>query len=209
VITAFSSLFTILLACSVGVIQSEDSWTALSEKQVRQTIAAARVNGQVGSSWDFRVTSTDRSYNYKLRATHITPTVAGAAARMLMLAKGMPRVEAVKAIQTCAENPGHYVLVEIDPREGSGVIPRDWLARFGARGAENRQVTGVVLPDDGVWRTLRMAFPRDYAYDVFLVQFPLVSEDGSSLLGPADNEVELIVRIHNKTGKVRWPAPRQ
>jgi len=183
------------------------SFLSLSEKQARQTINGMRVNGQVGGSWDLRVTSTDRSYNYKLRATWLTPAAVEAAARLLQLTKGLGEDQALALVKEVRAVPAYFLLVELDPREGSGVIPKDWIARFGPRGAENRQVVGQVVPEEGAWRKLVGAFPRDYSYDIFLLKFPAQVEGGRLLFEPADTEAELVVRIYNKSGRVRWQTP--
>ena len=179
----------------------------VSEKRARQTIAAMRVNGRVGGSWDFRVTSTDKSYNYKLRATWLTPQVFEAAGRILEFSKGMAAADVQGLLKELTADPAHYVLVELDPREGSGVIPRDWLSRFGPKGDDERQVVGQVVAEQGSWRTLMSAFPRDYAYDVFVVRFPVSTGERGSLIQPADKEVQLRVRIYNKVGTVDWRVP--
>jgi hypothetical protein len=49
--------------------------TPMSEKEAVRIIKSMRVDGRVGGAWDGRVTSTDKSYNYKLRATWFTPKV--------------------------------------------------------------------------------------------------------------------------------------
>ena len=105
--------------------------------------------------------------------------------------------------------PAYFLLVELDPREGSGVIPRDWIARFGPRGAEDRQVVGQVVPDEGTWRRLTSAFPRDYSYDIFLLKFPAQVESDHRLFESTDTEAELVVRIYNKSGRVRWQTPAE
>ncbi len=179
----------------------------VSEKRARETIAAMRVNGRVGGSFDLRVTATDRSYNYKLRATWLTPQVFEAAGAVLESAKGMAAGDAQRLLQEFTSEPAHYVLVELDPREGSGVIPRDWLSRFGPKGVPERQVVGQVVAQEGGWRALMGAFPRDYAYDVFIVRFPVTTSDGTSVLQPADKEAQLMVRIYSKGGAVDWRVP--
>ena len=174
-----------------------------TEKQARLAISSMRVQGQVGNSFDFRVTSTDRSYNYKLRATWITPTVGIAAARLLELVKGSTEAEANEVRATVENRDSWLVLVELDPREGSGVVPRDWLAKFGPRGSEPLQVVGHQINVEGVWKSLVSGFPRDYSYDVFLLEFPRTL-DGAPVLRPTDKDAELVVRIYNKQGRVRW-----
>ena len=154
-----------------------------------------------------RVTSTDRSYNYKLRATWLPPQVFEAAGRVLEIAKGVPPVEVQRVLKELTVEPAHYVLVELDPREGSGVIPRDWLSRFGPKGDADRQVAGQVVSEQGDWRTLLRAFPRDYAYDIFIVRFPVEVREGVKTLADSDSLAELSVRIYNKIGTVAWRVP--
>ncbi|HWQ92852.1 MAG TPA: hypothetical protein VN673_14340, partial [Clostridia bacterium] len=105
-----------------------------------------------------------------------------------------------------ADREAWLVLVELDPREGSGVIPSDWLARFGAGGKQGLAVVGRQIGAEGVWKPLLSAFPRDYSYDAFLLEFSRTFE-GAPVLRPADAEAELLVRIHNKQGHVRWKIP--
>lgn len=56
-------------------------------------------------------------------------------------------------------------------------------------------------------RKVISVFPRDYSYDVFLVQFPVEASPGIKVFQPADTDAELQVRIYNKSGRVRWPIP--
>jgi hypothetical protein len=42
---------------------------------------------------------------------------------------------------------------------------------------------------------------------VFWVTFPLVTESGQPLFSGAQSTAELVVRIHNKEGRVNWPIP--
>ena len=59
----------------------------LDAKRAREIALSTRINGQVGKSFDLRITSTDRSYNYKLRASWMTPEVIRANARLLQLTR--------------------------------------------------------------------------------------------------------------------------
>jgi hypothetical protein len=196
----------LLFAAALAFGQDAHSLASITERQARTTVSSMRVQGQVGGSLDFRVTSTDRSYNYKLRATWITPAVATAAARLLMLTKGYTETQAEEVIKAVASAESWMVLVELDPREGSGVIPNDWLARFGAKGRNELQAVGHQVPVEGIWRSLAAGFPRDYSYDVFLLKFPRDVES-VPVLRPSDTEAELVVRIFNKQGHVRWRIP--
>ena len=204
----FRVLFPLLLAGALpGADEDFLRWDA---KQAKTIALATRVNGQVGKSLDFRVVGTDRSYNYKLRATWMTPQVIRAVARLQQFAKALTGEETRKLV-TQAEAAGEIViLVEIDPREGSGVIPNDWVALLGTRteqGATSRAVRGVSKPKLRDLPALAGGAPRDYSYEMFWLVFPAIGEDGQPLFSPADREAELSVRIHSKVGKVRWPVP--
>jgi len=183
---------------------SGGAWEKLTEKDARRTLLSTRVNGQVGKSWDTRILSTERSFNYKLRATWITRDVAAAAARLLVLMKGASSLTAENLIREFTLPSWHYVFIEIDPREGSGVIPRDWIARFGPSGNESQHISGEIIPEQDPWRTYVSVFPRNYDYDIFLVRFPTRTSDGAPLLDSTIKEAELAVRIHEKVGRVRW-----
>jgi hypothetical protein len=109
-----------------------------------------------------------------------------------------------------AERHGDTVmLVEIDPREGSGIIPNDWAAflRPKSNDATGRAVRGVYKPDLRSVKALSGTNRRDYAYDVFWLVFPLVTSEAVPLFGENDREAELVVRIKGKEGRVSWPIP--
>jgi len=63
--------------------------SAMGEKEARRIVQSMRAKGRVGGSLDLRVTSTDKSYNYKLRATWFTPGVLRAVGRLLEISKGL------------------------------------------------------------------------------------------------------------------------
>ena len=176
-----------------------------------KTIAlAARGSGQAGKSLDFRVLATDQSYNYKLRATWLTPQVTRAVARLHQLAKVLTEQDTRRLVAEADASGEIVIQVEIDPREGSGVIPADWVALLGARARNNavpRSVRGASRPELRDLPALAGAAPRDYSYEVFWVVFPARCEDGQPLFSPSDNEAELSVNIRGKVGRVRWPVP--
>jgi hypothetical protein len=189
---------------SNGVGQGE-----MGEKAARAAVLGMRVNGQVGGAFDFRVTSTDRAFNYKLRATWLTPDVIRATARLTQLAEGLTNEEASKLVEEAEAVGDTVVLVEIDPREGSGIIPRDWTAHLAVRGSEtpgDEAVRGKAVDLRDV-KALAGVGQRDYAYDIFWVVFPLRRADGQPLFDAKDQEAELAVRIHGKGGRVRWKIP--
>jgi hypothetical protein len=195
----------ILLAAALWA-HSQTPLPAVPEKTARQMLSSMRAAGTVGGA-DFRVTATDHSYNYKLRATWITPEVAGAAGRLLTIVRGLDEKPASAAAAVAAKPESWFVLVELDPREGSGVIPNEWVARFGPKGEPEHQIVGHPIAIEGDWKTLLGAFPRDYAYDIFVVEFPRKHSDGSAVLPPGTGEAELSVRIYNKQGRAHWQIP--
>ena len=201
-------VLALLLAGSAAAqAPASGSWKDVTEKDARRLLTAMRVNGQVGKTFDTRILSTDRSYNYKLRATWITADVAVAAARLLVATKGASAETAEGLVSEFTSPTWQYVLVEVDPREGSGVIPGDWTARFGPADVEGRDIGGEIVPDQAPWRTYVSAFPRNYDFDIFLVRFLTHKTDGAPVLESADRNAQLTVRIHDKAGRVRWPVP--
>ena len=165
-----------------------------------------RVNGQVGGSFDFRVRSTEHSYNYRLRATWFTPEMIRASARHWQSRERLSS-EQTQALVAEAEGAGDTVImVELDPREGSGIIPSNWVAVFRGKGSQT-EVKGTVSPSLRSAKALSGTLPRDYAYDVFWVVFPLRDEKVSPVLPNSASEAELVVAIYNKEGKVTWPIP--
>lgn len=198
-----------LLVVASAHAQSED-YLRMDPKQASGIALGARMNGQVGRALDFRVISTDRSYNYKLRATWMTPDVIRAVARLKQL-EGRLTDDATRQLVSDAETPGETViLIEIDPREGSGVIPKDWLSWLSPRassGQPQRTAAGKESPALRNLAALAGAQRRDYAYDVFWAVFSLQTERGEPLFTPDEREAELAVRIYDKIGHVRWPVP--
>jgi hypothetical protein len=180
------------------------TWSGSKAQQIVRTV---RVDGRVGPALNLRMLHTERSYNYKLRATWLTPDVVKATARLIQLAEHLTDAETQALVAETTHVDGTVVLIEIDPREGSGVIPLDWVATLRSQGAETRLARGVVRPELKVLRAYSGGFRRDYNYDVFLVEFPLQASDGKPLLDAASGQIELVVRIHDKEGRVTWPIP--
>ncbi len=204
-----------LLASALTLAGSEsteqrEAFLSWSAKQAIEIGTTMRSNGRVGGFLDMRVIHTEHSYNYKLRATWMTPEVIRATARTHQLLEGTDD-EGTLALVSDAEALGDTViLVEIDPREGSGVIPRDWTAllRPKSDGESAGTVQGAYHPELRSVKALAGTSRRDYAYDVFWLVFPLVRRDGEPLFGEANKEAELVVRIQGKEGRVEWPIPQ-
>ncbi|HEX8351651.1 MAG TPA: hypothetical protein VF611_01910, partial [Pyrinomonadaceae bacterium] len=119
--------------------------------------------------------------------------------------------EQTRALVAEADVPGRIVvMVELDAREGSGVIPLDWRAALRPKGAKAdapQEIVGVNTPRLRNVKALAGVARRDYAYDVFWVVFPLANEKGEPNLPPSADGVDLVVGIYNKEGRVSWRLP--
>ncbi len=96
--------------------------------QAQEIGRVARVQGRVGGFFDTRIISTNTSYNYKLAATWLHTDVVRAAVRVTQLSDRLSDDEARRLVAKAEAIDAMIVMVEIDPREGSGVVPTDWLA---------------------------------------------------------------------------------
>jgi len=103
------------------------TWSAADAERIGW---AAYKQGRVGGLFDMRGLKTERSYNYKLAATWLTPDVVRATARLSQLRSRLSREETQHIVVEAERSGETIVIVEIDPREGSGVIPNEWEAFF-------------------------------------------------------------------------------
>jgi hypothetical protein len=203
-------LHFVLLAAAVYLPAADNGFLRWDANRASSIVAAHRANGDVGKNFDFRIINTDRSINYKLRATWLTPEVIRACARLEQIKKSLTGEETLKLVAGAEAAGDTVVLVEIDPREGSGVIPRDWIAMLSPRsssGEPPRGARGTSVPRLRELPALAGYGRRDYAYDIFWVVFPLCAESGEPIFRAEDREAELTVRIYDKAGRVRWPIP--
>jgi hypothetical protein len=207
-----------LLLTNLSLSQSisrDEEYLAWSLSQADTVAQSTYQDGKVGSrvllAWtgiDTRVLKTERAQNYKLRATWFTPEVIRASARYAQLRSRLSDDETRKMVLD-AENAGDTVImVEIDPNQGSGVIPPDWEAFLQPRGATNQDAAarGTENPELRKTRALQGVRQRNYDYDRFWMVFPLETAKGEPLIGSGTSEVELVVRIYNREGTVRWPV---
>jgi hypothetical protein len=204
-------VWPLLLMLAIGRAAAQDTaaskpagdqyltWTAAEASAIGQS---AYRKGRVGGRFDGRLLKTERAYNYKLAATLFTPHVIRASARILQLASRLS-ADATRALVAEAEAAGHIVvMIEIDPREGSGVIPPDWEAFLQPRGDTAAAVRGVNTPQLRAVKALTGVLRRNYDYDRFWMVFPKVPE-----LHTNAPTIELVVHIHDKEGRVEWPSP--
>jgi hypothetical protein len=199
---------TAALGVALGGPQgAADAYLSWSLKQAQEQGQQAYRTGRVGGIFDTRLLKTDRSYNYKLAATWFTSDVIRATARVIQLRDRLSDADTTGMVQAAERAGGTVVMVEIDPREGSGVIPSDWQAFLQPKDRPEALVRGTARPELREVRALAGVLRRNYDYDRFWVTFPLKTTDGRPLFGRGDRECELVVRIHDKEGRVNWPIP--
>lgn len=207
-------LAVVTLLGSTALAQG-DEYLRWDAARVTAVVAAAHADGKVGSrtllfwtGWDRRLLKTERAQNYKLRATWFTPDVVRASARSAQLRSRLSDDETRKLVDEAARAGDTVVVVDIDPNEGSGVIPTDWEAFLHPKHAPSESgqfVRGTVVEELRNVRALQPIAQRNYDYDRFWVVFPLKTDGGSPLFTPSDSHAELLVRIYNREGAVTWP----
>lgn len=201
-----------LLAAAVAVRlaaaqATPDDYLSWSDKQAEAVGLQAYHKGRVGGVFDMRVLKTDRAYNYKLAATWLTPEVIRATARLVQLRGRLSEADTRALVKEAEAVAGTVIMVEIDPREGSGVIPNDWQAFLQPKGRTDAAVRGTVKPELRDVKALAGVLRRNYDYDRFWVTFPLTRSSGAPVFAAGDAEAELVVRIYDKEGHVDWPVP--
>lgn len=197
--------------------QSNSSNTAGSEEYLTWDLKKAEDIGQStikkgssGKGFDFRIMDQDKAFRYQLRATLFTPEVIRASARAFQIRNRLSADETRKLVKE-AEDAGDLVMmIEIDPAEGSGVVPLDWrvfLQPGGFIPGSDGAVTGIKSPHLKNVTALRGVKSRDYEYDVFWVVFPLTDKNGRAAFNDAVQTIELFVGIYKKEGKITWQMP--
>jgi hypothetical protein len=137
------------------------------------------------------------------------PEVIHASARVIQLRSHLTDERTQALVDQAGEVGDTVVMIELDPNEGSGVIPLDWEALLQPKDRPDRAVKGMKAPRVREVRALQGVTRRNYDYDRFWVTFSIRSEDGQPLFEEADVEAEVIVRIYEREGRVTWriPAP--
>ncbi len=205
-----AALFVFLFLINVFVYSENESYLTWNQQQLLAIGKGMRVDGRVGGFWDLRVRHTEKSYNFKLRATWLTPDVIRASARYNQIKNRLTTDQTSTIVAEAESIRDTVILVEIDPREGSGVIPLEWQAWLQPKSKEESAelgVPGINTPNLRQIKGLSGIFERDYDYDVFWMVFPLI-KDGTPLFSENQTTAELIVRIYNKEGRVEWLIPK-
>ena len=181
------------------------TWTLKQAEKIGQSTVK---EGRSGSSFDFRIMGQDKAFTYQVRATVFTPEVIRASARFEQITNRLTAEDA-RAMVAEAEAAGHLVMmIEIDPAEGSGVVPLDWrvfLQPGGFVPGSDGAVAGIKSPHLRNMKIFRGVAKRDYEYDVFWVVFPLVDKNKKPLFSDSVASFELMVGIYKKEGKISWP----
>jgi hypothetical protein len=187
-----------------------DAYLRWSKEQATGVGSAMRRMDNVGNRMSFRGLKTDRAISYKMRATWLTPEVVRATARLIQLNERLSD-ERTRALVTEADAAGDAVfLIEVDPNEGSGVIPSEWTAVLQPKGAppgDPTAIQGTLVSALRERRALSGVFRRDYSYDVFWVVFGLRGEAARPFVAPAGRDAELVVNIQGREAVVSWPVP--
>lgn len=200
-------LLSICILAQNNTNSSKESYLSWSAQQATKIRESWRIKGRVGGFFDTRVLSTDKSFNYKLRATLMSPEAIRATARIEQINNQLSDKETNDLVVAGEKIKSLIVIIEIDPREGSGVIPNGWRAFLKPKDIEqnsNSAVRGIIRNDLGKITTLKGSVSRDYDYDIFTVEFPLSDEGGNPYWKTVPNEIELTVGIYNKEGRVSW-----
>ena len=199
-------LTPISIAAQSTVSDSENylSWTASQAENIGKS---TRENGKAGGSFDFRIISTNKAINYSMRATLMTPEVIRAAARIAQLKERLSDDQTREIVKNAEEAGDLVVMIEINPNEGSGVIPLDWRVFLQPKGLPPGSVgaiPGIKSPHLRKVPALSGLYGRNYEYDVFWVAFPLVDEKKNPLLPKDVAELQLIVGIYGSEARISW-----
>jgi hypothetical protein len=201
----------LLSTCILAQSSSKEAYLSWSAQQATKIRESWRVKGRVGGFFDTRIISTDKSFNYKLRATLMSPEAIRATARIEQINNGLSDKETNALVVAAEKFKSLIVIVEIDPREGSGVIPNSWRSSLKPKDAENSNsaLRGINRNDLREVAALKGSVNRDYDYDIFTVEFPLKDEDGNFIWKTVPTEIELTVGIYSKEGSVNWKVSEE
>lgn len=200
-------LLVVLIAHQTTSAQQKEDYLTWTKEQATKIGLKWRVAGRVG--WRpvrFEITYSG-VYFYELRATLMTPEAIRAAARIEQLRRRLTDDE-TRALVTEAERiDGLVVFIELNPREGSGVIPLNWHTTLRPKGVKDDsplEIGGTSTPALRHVKALTRVGPRDYAYDVFWVVFPVRNKQGKLIWETPPDEIELVVGINDMRGRVSW-----
>ncbi len=201
--------FAFVISMPFFVLAQESSyltWTARQASTIGKSMRrSVRVSG-TGRG----LLNTNKSSSYKVRATWLTPEVIRATARLNQINNRLSNEETMEMVRKAEESGDLIFMIEIDPNEGSGIVPSNWQAFLQPGGFKRGQpgaIKGAINSSLGRMKVLNGIEPRDYDYDVFWAAFALNNETRNTLFNSTSQEIELVVRIEEKEGKIRFPIP--
>jgi len=181
------------------------TWTLSQAERIgKSTIKEFRS----GSSLDFRIMGQDKAFTYQVQITVFTPEVIRASARVHQIKNRLSADETRKLVAEAEAEGDLVAMVEVDPAEGSGVVPLDWrifLQPPGFVPGNDGAVAGVKAPYLRTVKAFSGVKRRDYEYDVFWVIFPLTNEKNEAVLTDSMGSFEILVGFYSKEGKTSWP----
>lgn len=207
----FAPLAAICLLLPASVLlraqEADAAYLSWSAPQAEAAASSMKAKDKVSGTRGFA--RTDQAKSYKLRVQWVTPDVIRGVARTLQIRQGLSAEQARKLVEEAEAAGDTVVMIELDPDEGSGVIPGDWTAVLRPKGpaGEIRQSRGANSPKLRNLPALNGIERRDFAYDRFWMVFPLITDSGGPLFSPDESEAELEVNIRGKKGHVTWQIP--
>jgi hypothetical protein len=199
-------VFVLLFSNSDLAAQPKDDYLTWTKQQATQIGRKWRVAGRVGWRAGFQLFYSG-VYYYELRGTLMTPEAIRAAARLEQLGRHLTDDETSALVTEAEKVDGLVVFIELNPREGSGVIPLDWRTTLRPKGAKDNSplaIAGTSTPALRHVKVLTRVGPRDYGYDLFWVVFPMRDKQGKRIWETLPNEIELVVGLNDKQGRVSW-----
>jgi hypothetical protein len=200
-------VFVLLFSNSDLAAQPKDDYLTWTKQQATQIGRKWRVAGRVGYGhvrWEIIYSGV---YFYELRGTLMSPEAIRATARLEQLRIHLTDDE-TRALVTEAEKlDGLVVFIELNPREGSGVIPLNWHATLRPKGAKDDSplaIAGTSTPSLRHVKALTRVGPRNYSYDVFWMIFPMREKQNKLIWETPPDEIELVVGINDLQGRVSW-----
>lgn len=207
---AFFVITSIQIFAQTGSASPNEDYLNWSLAQAERIGKSTIKEFRSGSSFDFRIMGQDKAFMYQVQITVFTPEVIRASARVHQIKNRLSADETRKLVAEAEAEGDLVAMVEIDPGEGSGVVPLDWrifLQPPGFVPGSDGAVAGGKAPYLRTVKAFSGVKRRDYEYDVFWVIFPLTNEKKESVLTDSMGSFEIMVGIYSKEGKTSWAIP--
>jgi hypothetical protein len=199
-------LFLCLSSASIAQQSQNQDYLSWTSRQAFNIGTKWRVAGRVGWGSRSNPFSSENCF-YDVRATLMTAEAIRAAARLEQLRRHFTDAETQELVMEAEKIDGLVAIIEINPREGSGIIPLTWHAILQPKGAKEGSplsILGINRPDLRQFRALTTVAPRNYDYDVFWVVFPMKDREGKSIWETPPETIEIVINIGEKHGRMSW-----